>query len=115
METNDFIYTKLNDMSLEMQTQSDKNMTLLHGKALLNETESRFIFMQNKPRGPRSIEVGRSEHCRLVRRPDGLYTLTFRFDSNEKYVSEQLLTELRNIVRVAKEDNKECRTQKTKK
>lgn len=105
METTEFTYSKLTDMSVEMQSQTKRDMTLLHGKAVLNESEKRFTFLQNPPRGKRSTEVGRTMHGRMVRRNDGLYTLTFRMiDMNEKYISESLISEVRNIVKIAKND-----------
>lgn len=93
-------------MSVEMQTQKQRNMVLLRGKALLNEDESRLTFIQNTPRGARSVEVGRSGHSRIVRRPDGLYTLTFRFDVKEKFLKESLLAEIREVVKLAEADKK---------
>ena len=102
---NQFIYSKMDGMSIEMQSQQEKNMTLLRGKALLNEEEKRLMFVQNTPRGARSTEVGRSAHSRIVRRPDGLYTLTFRFSANEKFLKESLLSEIREVVKLAKEDS----------
>ena len=103
MET-EFVYSKMDGMSVEMQTQEEKNMTLLRGKALLNEDESRLTFVQNAPRGARSVEVGRSGHSRMVRRPDGLYTLTFRFNASEKYLKESLISEIREVVKLAESD-----------
>lgn len=102
----EFVYSKLTDMSVEMQTQEKKNMTVLRGKALLNEEESRLMFVQNTPRGARSVEVGRSGHSRIVRRPDGNYTLTFRFNVEEKYLKESLLSEIRAVVKMAEADAK---------
>lgn len=104
MQNEKFIYSKLTDMSVEMQTQESKNMCLLRGKALLNESESRLMFVQNPPRGARSVEVGRSMHSRIVRRPDGMYTLTFRFSADEKFVKESLIGEIREVVTLAKKD-----------
>lgn len=105
MENSDYVFSKLEDMTVSMQTQEQKNMTVLRGKALLNECEQRFTFIQNKPRGKRSVEIGRSDHSRIVRRPDGLYTLTFRFSANEKFLKELLLSEIREVVKLAKEDS----------
>lgn len=81
-------------------------MCLLRGRAVLNEEDKNFTFIQNDPRGPRSVEVGRSDHSRMVRRPDGNYTLTFRFSAGEKFLREQLISEIREIVKIAEEDKK---------
>lgn len=110
--TKEFTYSKLTDMSVELQSQEQRNMVLLRGKAVLNETEKRFTFLQNPPRGKNSVEVGRTSHGRMVRRNDGLYTLTFRMiNIDEKYIGESLLAEVRNIVKLAKTD---AETQKAK-
>ena len=93
-------------MSVEMMSQEKRNMVVLRGKVLLNEEEERLSFVQNEPRGPRSVEVGRGEHSRIVRRPDGLYTLTLRFDVKEKYVREAMIAEVRNAVNMALEEMK---------
>ena len=100
METQ-FVYEKLTDMSVELNTQPERNMCVLRGRALLNENESRFSFVQNPPRGARSVEVGRTAHSRYVRRPDGLYTLTVRFDAGEKMLLPALLSEMRAVVKGA--------------
>ena len=85
-------------MNVEMQTQERRNMTVLRGKAILNEEESRLMFVQNPPRGPRSLEVSRTAHSRLVRRvSDGNYTLTFRFTGSEKYLMSSLIAEIREV------------------
>lgn len=97
-------YKKFSDYSLEMQSHDEPNMAILRGKGLLNQQEHRFTFVQNAPRGPRSVEVGRTRHCRFVRRPDGLYTATFRFDAGEKYVLSALLAEVRSVTKQAQED-----------
>lgn len=97
-------YKRFSDYTLEMQAQEDSNMNVLRGKGLLNVNESRFTFVQNAPRGPRSVEVGRTAHSRFVRRPDGLYTATLRFDAGEKYILAALIAEVRSIAKVAQAD-----------
>lgn len=114
MENSDYVFSKLEDMTVSMQTQERKNMIVLRGKALLNECEQRFTFIQNEPRGKRSVEIGRSDHSRIVRRPDGLYTLTFRFDAKERYVRELLLSEVRSMVKMAEADLKKQSEKKNK-
>lgn len=94
-------YKKYTDYSVEMMSQEDNNMRVLRGKALLNAQESRLTFVQNEPRGPRSVEVFRTPHARLVRRPDGLYTATFRFAAGEKMLLPALISEVRATVLAA--------------
>ena len=105
MEHTEFKYGKYTGMSVEMQTQEQRNMCILHGKALLNEDESRLTFVQNAPRGKRSVEIARSLHSRIVRRPDGCYTLTFRFDAGERMIRPALISEIRNMVNAAQADS----------
>lgn len=78
---------------------------LLRGRALLDVDSKKFVFAQNEPRGPRSTEVGRTMHSRLVRRPDARYTLTFScMDGGEKQLREQLLAEVRDIMKMISAD-----------
>lgn len=84
-------------MTVGMQTQEERNLQILRGKVLLNEAESQLTFVQNRPRGPRSLEVMRTRHSRLVRRPDGAYTLTFRFTSEERQVMQRMVEEMNEI------------------
>ncbi len=97
-------YKKYSDYSLEMMSEDSSNMKVLRGKGLLNVQESRFTFVQNAPRGPRSVEVGRTAHSRFVRRPDGLYTATIRFDASDKYIAAALIAEVRAIAKTAQAD-----------
>ena len=78
---------------------------LLRGRALLDVESKKFVFAQNEPRGPRSMEVGRTMHSRLVRRPDSRYTLTFScMDGGEKQLREQLIAEVRDVMRMINAD-----------
>lgn len=78
---------------------------LLRGRALLDVESRKFVFAQNEPRGPRSMEVGRTMHSRLVRRPDSRYTLTFScMDGGEKQLREQLIAEVRDVMRMINAD-----------
>lgn len=89
-----------------MHTQSDPNMRVMRGKALLDDEAMDFKFVENAPRGPRSVEVGRTVHSRFVRRPDGLYTVTFRCDASTKYLRETLTAEVAEIVKMITADKK---------
>lgn len=92
-------YKSMPNMSVDMYTvDADPENKLLRGRALLNPHKKEFAFVQNTPRGPRSVEVGRTLHSRYVCRPDGDYTVTFRFGADEKNIREQLLAETRQIV-----------------
>lgn len=92
-------YKNMPDMSVDMYTvDADPENKLLRGRALLNPQKKEFAFVQNTPRGPRSVEVGRTLHSRYVCRPDGGYTVTVRFGAEEKNIREQLLAETRQIV-----------------
>ena len=91
-------YHQLTDMTVVLQSQNDYNLEVLRGKVIINEDDLRILFIQNKPRGKRSAEVMRTPHSRLVRRPDGDYTLSFHFSPNEIGIAEQLLQEMNAIV-----------------
>lgn len=74
-------------------------------KALIMPEDAEVVLVENEPRKYESKEIGRSIHSRMVRRPDGKYTLTFRFDSEEKQIREQLLAEVRHHATLASEDH----------
>lgn len=80
---------------------------LLRGRVLLDSDEKSLLFAQNEKRKNYSKEIMRTDHGRLVRRPDGLYTYTFScLNADEPRLQEQLLSELRNASRQIKEDRK---------
>lgn len=80
---------------------------LLRGRVLLDSDRGELLFAQSEPRLHRSKEVMRTEHGRLVRRPDGLYTFTFsKVDVKTKLLREVLLTEIRQAATAMVEDRK---------
>lgn len=108
-------YKNMPDMSVDMYTvDADPENKLLRGRALLNPQKKEFAFVQNTPRGPRSVEVGRTLHSRYVCRPDGGYTVTVRFGAEEKNIREQLLAETRQIVSSVQEHFKVAETRRKK-
>ena len=100
-------YTKHDNMSIDMYTLDEApTKKLLRGRALLNDEKREMTFVQNTPRGPRSVEVGRTLHSRYVCRPDGEYTVTVHFAANEGNIREQLLSETRTMVTAVQEHYK---------
>ena len=93
-------------LDVSMHTLSEPNMRVMRGKALLDDEALDFKFVENPPRGPRSVEIGRTVHSRFVRRPDGLYTVTFRCDASTKYLRETLTAEVAEIVKMITADKK---------
>ena len=99
-------YRRVKDICVDLYTQTETiEKRLINGRALLNTDKGEFLFAQNPPRGPRSIEIGRTAHSRFVRRPDGLYTITLRVDVQERNLREQLLAEVRDITKALVLDN----------
>lgn len=99
------IYRRVKDICVDMYTSDAAvEKRLLHGKVFLNSDKREILFAQNAPRGPRSVEIGRTLHSRYVRRPDGAYTVTFRCMGNEKNLRELLLVEVREIATMIKAD-----------
>ena len=98
MKKNNFVYHCYKGIRVEMSAQRNVNQELLRGKMMIDLNGNNLLFVQNKPRGPRSAEVMRTPHSRMVRRPNGQYTLTFRFTAEEFCIAEQLLLEMRTIV-----------------
>ena len=97
MKNIEFSYKQYTDMTVGMRTQEERNLRVLRGQALLNEAENRLTFIQNKPRGPKSLEVMRTLHSRLVRRHDGGYTLTFRFLNTDRQLLRRMVEEMSEI------------------
>ena len=94
--------------------RGNPNMRVMAGKALLDEESSDMKFVENPPRGPRSIEVGRTAHSRYIRRPDGLYTITLRVDAAGKYLRETLTSEIAEIAKNIELDYKLVRKELSK-
>lgn len=92
------------NVELAVQAQRQPNMRVMRGKALLDVTAADFKFVENEPRGPRSVEVGRTTHSRFVRRPDEGYTITFRVNAGEKFLRESLTAEIAELVKVINVD-----------
>lgn len=106
-------YTKEYGANLKLFTTDDRPAgRILRGKALYNDQESEMTFVENAPRGPRSVEVGRTAHSRFVRRPDGLYTITFRVDAGMPYLRQVLVAEVNELSRLLVEDRKGVRNGK---
>lgn len=98
-------YERYTDLTAKVITALGRaNLRTMRGKALLNAQEQEIIFQENTPRGKRSVEVSRTQHSRLVRRPNGDYTLTFRFGAKMKYPMATLVSEMRNAVESALKD-----------
>lgn len=101
------IYRRVKDICVDMYTSDAAvEKRLLHGKVFLNSDKGEILFAQNAPRGPRSVEIGRTLHSRYVRRPDGDYTVTFRCTGREKNLRELLLAEVREIAIMIQADAK---------
>ena len=88
----------LTDMMVTLQSQENYDQQVLNGKLFVNKKKHQVAFNQNRPRGPRSSEVMRTMHSRLVRRPDGNFTLTVHFSSEEYAVGAQMMEELQKVV-----------------
>lgn len=94
------VYTRIPEINVDMYTQSElEGYKLLRGRCLLNQKKGELSFVQNEPRGPRSVEIGRTLHSRMVRRPDGEYTITFRTAATERHLKEQMISEVRDVVK----------------
>ena len=99
-----FTYKRMSNMTVGMQSQEDCNLQVLYGKVLLNEVDKSLLFIQHNKRGPRSTELFRTRHSRLVRTPQGTFTLTFRFSPDEEGIREKLLGEMADVCQTAERD-----------
>ena len=104
----DFKITKIDAVSVEMHTRAEQMVPsrILRGRALYNEEDIRLTFVQNESRPNRSKEILRTAHSRCVLRPDGKYTLTFRFEGNEHLLRETLISEVRTVVNQVQQNMK---------
>ena len=89
-------------------SEEDVNRRILRGRMLYDKEEEKTTFVENQPRGPRSSEVGRTGHARLVKsaRNNSDYKITIRVNASEKYLKETLLSEVRNLCKLIDEDVK---------
>lgn len=98
-------YQRYGDITAKVIThKGDANLRPMNGRILINSYENELNFREAAPRGPRSVEIGRTLHSRLVRRNDGGYTLTFRFNSGLRYLSSVLIAELRDVAKAVEYD-----------
>lgn len=73
---------------------------ILRGRIFCDSANQKSSFVENVPSGPRSKEVGRTLHARMVKSSKtDEYKITFRFKANEKYLKETLLSEVRNLIK----------------
>lgn len=104
------LYKRYTDYNVDLYTlDSSIERRILSGKALISPEKNEFIFSQNPPRGQRSVEIGRTLHCRFRRCPNGGYVATFRFEGSEKNIREQLIAEIRDVYRGVEFDLKKVK------
>lgn len=84
--------------------QESIDKQVVGGKMLLWAASKEVTFVQNAPRGARSVEIGRTAHARVVRLVNGHYSVRLRFSADERQVNYQLLAEMREVNNMAKAD-----------
>lgn len=98
-------YKRMKYICVDMYTHDTQiERRTLSGRAFLNSVKGELVFTQNAPRGPRSVEVGRTLHARFVRRPDGDYTVTFHLNAREKRLREVLMAEVKCLLATIQAD-----------
>lgn len=101
----EIIPEKLEDYNVTLhKRQEDVDKQIVGGKLLLWKASKELTFVQNAPRGARSVEIHRTAHARLVRLVDGRYSVRVRFAASERQVGYQLIAEMREINKAAAED-----------
>lgn len=102
-------YSRWSDMSVKVLSVGESPANrMVRGKAVIIPDEAEVTIVENLPRTDRSVEVGRSLNCRMVRRHDGNYTLTLRFGAKQKNLRESLLAQVRNMASIALCDALTC-------
>ena len=103
-------HERFEKMELHVYSRAERvDKVVLAGRQFIDADDGRCTFVQNAPRGPRSVEIGRTPHCRIVRRPDGGYTTTLRVTQNVKYLKETLLAEIREVADCINKDLEEVK------
>ncbi len=98
-------YKRIKDLCVDLYYRDPSiEMRLVRGRVFINSRMGEMMFIQNGPRGPRSVEIGRTLHSRSVRRPDGKYTVTFRCGGDEKNLKKMLTAEVNEIATMIKRD-----------
>lgn len=107
---------KAESVQLTMYTRDEAfTKRLLGGRAIFDEDDNTFLFAQNLPRTHWSKEIMRTDHARVVRRVDGLYTVSFsKMDAGESLLGMKLLAEVREITRTIEADKKKQEQEKKK-
>lgn len=106
---------KLTDFEVNLyKRQENIDKQIVGGKLLLWSDHKEMTFVQNAPRGARSVEIGRTAHARLVRLTNGHYSVRLRFSADERQVNYQLIAEIREINKMAAAD-REKQNEKEKK
>lgn len=100
-------------MDVDIYAHTDIEKRIVKGKVLLDSERYCMTFVQNLPRGPRSVEVGRTTDGRFVRRPDGVYTLTLHANPHDRYLKANLVAQIRNAADIILNDIK-IQSSKTK-
>lgn len=96
---------KLEDYTVNLhKRQEEVDRQIVGGKLLLWKAKNEVTFVQNAPRGARSVEIHRTAHARLVRLVNGHYSVRLRFSASERQVGYQLIAEIRELNKMAQED-----------
>lgn len=72
---------------------------VLGGKGLYVEADSRFVFVQRPPRGPRNKRLMRSQHFSLIHRRDGSFYATMTLQNDEQDFEHELFSELSLMIK----------------
>lgn len=96
-------YKTIPRATVEIHAREEKiGSRVMGGKALFNEHEERFTFVENEKRKKRSKLILATPHATLRLRESGFFSMSIVFEHDEKYVSEALLSEVRDLVKKAK-------------
>lgn len=96
---------KLKDYEVNLyKRQESIDRQVVGGKLLLWADSKEMTFVQNAPRGARSVEIGRTAHARLVRLVNGHYSVRLKFSADERQVGYQLIAEMREINKLSQTD-----------
>lgn len=82
-----------------LSKKDDLNGRVMCGKGLLNTETSQFEFIHDSRKRNANPLVKRTNHITARRGEDGEIRATLRFEKDEKHIQEQLLVEIREIIK----------------
>ena len=99
-------FAKLENTTVEVISNDQVEMRRMKGRAFYNPSVKRFDFEEYLSGKKRSKLLAVEEHGRVLHVGDNRYKMHFNFTTDEKHIKEQLLLELRQLLKNIDEKQK---------